>query len=165
MKGTPEDVVILHWVECRRGWENVPWSDWVQLRGSGEQRLPLLVGATAGVHYFVVCMLGERGELANVIPHKYVMAADGRLVQAFDGLGKEEREERARLGQLAAPTFEQSERYQELCDRGFAVNLPPPYMVPPLMKSLPGLIGAGPSAPCWRFLSAIGITGSSMHSN
>src|SRR6266550_970817 len=31
----------------------------------------LLAGAEAGEHYFLVCVLGDGGELANVIPHRY----------------------------------------------------------------------------------------------
>jgi hypothetical protein len=160
VRGTPESTVILHWDECRAAWAELSWVDWVRFRGLGEERSPSLAGAPAGEHYFVVCILGHRGELANVIPHKYVMSADGRLVHGFDGLGEEEREESSRIEQIAVPTLEESERYQELGDRGFAVNLPPQHTVPPLLRSMPGLAGVPPSAPCWHFLSAIGISSS-----
>ncbi len=50
-------------------------------------------GAEAGEHYFLVCVLGDGGELDNVIPHRYVLSTDGRLVHGFDGLGEAEREE------------------------------------------------------------------------
>jgi hypothetical protein len=165
MEGTPEDIVILHWNEARTSWERFAWRDWVRFRGFVEKRSSDLIGAEPGEHYFLICFLGERGELANVIPHKYVMSADGRLVYAFDGLEPAEREERSRLGELVTPTIEDSERYAELGDRGFAVNLPPLRTVPPLLKAMPGLAGARPSAPCWRFLAAIGVSASSTQPN
>jgi hypothetical protein len=85
----------------------------------------LLAGAEAGEHYFLVCVLGHGGELANVIAHKYVLSTDGRLVHGFDGLGASEREEYYRIQSLLLPTIEDSERYHELGSCGFTVNLPP----------------------------------------
>jgi hypothetical protein len=165
MNGIAKDVIILHWDETRAEWDTFAWSDWVRFRAFVEDRLPELSGAKPGEHYFVVCMMGERGDLADVIPHKYILSADGRLVHAFDGLDAVERAERRRLGRLPAPTVEDTERYNELCTLGFAVNLPPPHTVAPLLKSMPGLAGAQPTAACWRFLSAIGINSSSSRRN
>jgi len=157
MQGRPDNTVILHWEQCRTSWTKMTWHDWVRFRGYSEDGPRLLVGAEAGEHYFLVCVLGDRGELANVIPHKYVMSSDGRLVYGFDGLAEAEREESSRIEQLASPTVEESERYREFGSRGFAVNLPPLHTVPPLLTAMPGLAGVQPSAACWDFLSAIGI--------
>jgi hypothetical protein len=165
MKGTPDNTVILHWQECQTSWAELSWGDWVRFRGFGEDGRSLLVGAQAGEHYFLVCILGDRGELANVIPHKYVMSSDGRLVYGFDGLGDAEREEWSRIEELALPSAEESARYEEFGLRGLAVNLPPLHTVPPLLKAMPGLAGAPPSAPCWTFLSAIGICRSGRRTN
>jgi hypothetical protein len=66
---------------------------------------------------------------------------------------------------LSTPTIEDSDRYDELGARGFTVNLPPPHTVPPLLRALPGVAGAQPSAACWHFLSAIGIFRSSSRPN
>ncbi len=162
MKGNPDNTVILHWQECQTSWAQLSWRDWVRFRGFGEEGRSLLAGAAAGEHYFLVCILGDRGELANVIPHRYMMSSDGRLVHGFDGLGEAEREESSRIEELALPSIEESERYEEFGARGFAVNLPPLHTVPPLLKAMPGLAGAQPSAPCWNFLSAIGICRSGM---
>jgi len=158
MEGPVEDTVILHWNESKTCWEKFAWSSWVRLRSFIDGRLPELPGAEPGVHFFLVCMLGKHGALADVIPHKYAMSEHGHLIQAFDGLEEEERAERLRLGQLVAPTLEDTERHKELCDRGFAVNLPPARTVSPLLKSIPGLTEADPGAACWRFLSAMGIS-------
>ena len=114
MKGTPDNTVILHWDECRMSWAELPWQDWVRFRGVGAGRQSLLAGAKAGEHYFLVCVLGHCGELANVIPHKYVLSADARLVHGFDGLEETERQELCRLDALLLPTIEDSERYNEL---------------------------------------------------
>jgi hypothetical protein len=119
----------------------------------------------AGEHYFLVCVLDDRGELANVIPHRYVLSTDGRLVHGFDGLRQAEREEYCRIQLLPQPTIEDSERYNELDARGFAVNLPPAHTVQPLLRALPGLAGAQPAGACWHFLSAIGISRSSARPN
>ena len=93
MNGTPENTVILHWDECRATWHQLAWRDWVRFRRSDDGGHSVLVGAEAGEHYFLVCVLGDRGELANVIPHRYLLSANGRLVHDFDGLGQSEREE------------------------------------------------------------------------
>jgi hypothetical protein len=100
-----------------------------------------------------------------VIPHRYVLSTDGRLVHGFDGLRQAEREEYCRIQLLLLPTIEDAERYTELDARGFAVNLPPPHTVQPLLRALPGLAGAQPSGACWHFLSAIGISRSSARAN
>jgi len=76
MKGSPDNTVILHWDECQTSWMELPWRDWVRFRGLGEGGLSLLAGAEAGEHYFLVCVLGDRGELDNVIPHRYVLSTD-----------------------------------------------------------------------------------------
>jgi hypothetical protein len=160
LKGSPDNTVILHWDECLTSWTELPWRDWVRFRGLGEGGLSLLAGAEAGEHYFLVCVLGDRGELDNVIPHRYVLSTDGRLVHGFDGLGEAEREEFYRIQVLRLPTVEDSERYRELGARGFTVNLPPLHTVQPLLSAMPGLAGAQPTAACWDFVSAIGICGS-----
>ena len=161
MKGTPDNTVILHWDECRTSWTPLSWRDWVRFRGLDEGGLSLLAGAEAGEHYFVVCVLGDRGELCNVIPHRYVLSPDGRLVHGFDGLGAAERDEFYRIQVLRLPTIEDLERYDELGSRGFAVNLPPPRTVQPLLRAMPGAAGAQHGAACWDFLSAIGVCRSS----
>jgi hypothetical protein len=165
MKGTPDNTVILHWDECQTAWMELPWRDWVRFRGFGAGGASLLAGAEAGEHYFLVCVLGHGGELANVIAHKYVLSTDGRLVHGFDGLGASEREEYYRIQSLLLPTIEDSERYHELGSCGFTVNLPPLHTVQPLLRALPGLAGAQHSAACWDFLSAIGICRATTRAN
>ena len=165
MKGTPENTVILHWDANVDAWAQLPWRDWVRFRGFGEGGQSLLTGAEAGEHYFLVCVLGEGGDLANVIPHKYVLSDDARLVHGFDGLGEAERQEFCRIEVLRSPSIEDSERYSELDSRSFTVNLPPPHTVQSLLRAMPGLAGAQPSAACWQFLSAIGISRSSALAN
>lgn len=161
MKGTPDNTVILHWDASGLSWSELSWRDWVRFRGFGEEGRSLLAGAEAGEHYFLVCVVGDRGELANVIPHKYVLSADARLVHGFDGLGDSERQEFSRIEVLHSPTIEDSERYDELDARSFTANLPPLHTVQALLRAMPGLAGAQPSAACWQFLSAIGISRSS----
>jgi hypothetical protein len=157
MAGTPDTTVILHWDKCEAVWAELSWRDWVRFRGFDESGFRLLVGAEAGEHYFLVCVLGDRGELCNVIPHRYVMSTDGRLVHGFDGLGAAEREESCKIEGLPLPSIEDMERYKELDARGFSVNLPPQYTVQSLLKVMPGLAGAQEGAACWNFLSAIGV--------
>ena len=165
MTGTPDNTVILHWEECRGAWAELSWRDWVQFRGFGKDRVSLLAGAEAGEHYFLVCILGVGGELCNVIPHRYVISTDARLIHGFDGLEAAEREESCRIEELSSPTIEESERYNEFGARGFSVNLPPPHTVQKLLKAMPGVAGAARGADCWRFLSAIGICRSSIRVN
>src|ERR1700694_2076764 len=113
MKGTPENTVILHWDASVDAWAQLPWRDWVRFRGFGEGGNSLLAGAEAGEHYFLVCVLEDGGDLANVIPHRYVLSTDGRLVHGFDGLEASEREEYYRIQVLHIPSIEDSDRYNE----------------------------------------------------
>src|SRR5947199_4498315 len=154
----PDNTVILHWDECRTSWRELSWKDWVRFRGFGKERQTLLAGAVAGEHYFLVCILGDGGELAHAIPHKYMLSADARLVHGFDGLEESERREICRIDVLPAPTIEDSERYRELDARSFTVNLPPPHTVEPLLRTIPGVACELPTAACWQFLSAIGLS-------
>jgi hypothetical protein len=155
--GTPDKTVILHWRECQNGWAELSWHDWVQFRGFGAERASLLAGAEAGEHYFLVCILGARGELHNVIPHRYVISTDARLVYGFDGLESSERDELCRIEGLPWPTAEEAEQYKTFGAREFSVNLPPPHTVQQLLTTIPGIAGAPSDAACWDFLSAIGI--------
>jgi hypothetical protein len=165
MKRIPHKTLIFHWVEGQGEWSEIPWPDWVRFRGLSKERSSLLRGAEPGDHYFVVCMLGTYGELCNVIPHRYVISADARLVHGFDGLEIEEREESDRIEELPCPTIEEIDRYNELGARGFAVNLPPAYTVQHLLHTIPGIAGAQPGAACWDFLFAIGVCRSSTRAN
>jgi hypothetical protein len=165
MAGNPDNTIILHWKEDLTTWATLSWREWVRFRGFGEGGMSLLAGAEAGEHYFLVCILGDGGALANVIPHRYVLSADGRLVHGFDGLGEAERKEYCGIQELLLPTVEDSERCSELEAQGFTVNLPPPHTVQPLLKTIPGLAAALPSAACWQFLSAIGICRPSARAN
>jgi len=165
MNGTPDKAVVLHWQECRGAWAELSWLDWVRFQRFDEGGLSLLAGAKAGEHYFLVCILGASGELCNVIPHRYVISTDARLVHGFDGLEEAEREEACRIEELSSPTIEESERYQEFCARCFSVNLPPLHTVQQLLKAIPGIAGAQHGTACWNFLSAIGICRSSTRAN
>lgn len=162
---TPDKTLVLHWIEDQNAWMELPWLEWVRFRGLGKERSSLLVGAEAGEHYFLVCMLGPHGELSNVIPHRYVISSNARLVHGFDGLAAEEREEAERLEELDWPTLEDMERYNELGERAFSANLPPRRTVQNLLQAVPGIAAAQPGADCWNFLSAIGICRSSTAPN
>jgi hypothetical protein len=161
----PNKTLVLHWIEGTSAWAELPLLDWVRFRGFGKEQSPLLIGAEAGEHYFLVCMLGTYGELCNVIPHRYVVSTDARLVHGFDGLEAAEREESDRIEDLVSPTTDDIERQRELGQRGFSVNLPPLHTVQHLLQAIPGIAGAQPGAACWSFLSAIGVCRSSTTAN
>src|SRR3954471_24951643 len=61
--------VVLHWDEVRTAWAVLSWHDWVRFRGMAPGENTLLAGAEAGEHYFLVCVLGDDGELHHAIPH------------------------------------------------------------------------------------------------
>ena len=156
MQAIPKNTVILHWDDQRSEWTELPWGDWLRFRGL-TGRETSLAGAEAGEHYFLICMLESTGCLGNVIPHRYAISTGGRLSHGYDGLGETEREEFYRIKSLRWPTLEDSEIYNELGARAFAVNLPPAHTVQALLRALPGLAGVQHGAACWHFLSAIGI--------
>ena len=161
----PHKTVVLHWTERSSAWAELPWSDWVRFRGYDSEKTPSLAGAEAGEHFFVVCILGTSGELCNAIPHRYIVSSDARLVHGFDGLDTGEREESVRIGSLAFPAPEELARYNELGERGFSVNLPPPRAVQQLLHAMPGIAGAQDDAACWELLSAIGVCRSGPRAN
>lgn len=160
----PHKTLVLHWIEDRSAWTELSWLDWVRFRGFSNDAREL-TGAQAGEHYFVVCMLGIHGELRNVIPHRYIVSTDARLVYGFDGLDNAEREESDRIAELVSPTIEDTERYAELGDRGFSLNLPPLRTIEQLLRAIPGVAGAHPDAACWDFLSAVGVCRSGARPN
>jgi hypothetical protein len=153
----PDKTIVLHWTESQRAWVELPWADWVRFRGVGHKEPKSLAGAQAGEHYFLVCMLGRQGELHNVIPHRYIISTDARLVHGFDGLEPLERDETDRIEGLPFPTIEDLERLNELIGRGFSVNLPPLHTITHSLRTIPGIAGALPDADCWNFLSAVGV--------
>jgi len=157
MNTIPPKTIVLHWNEGRSAWAELPWFDWVRFRGFGKGQSSLLVGAEAGEHYFLVCKLGVHDELWDVIPHRYVVSADARLVHGFDGLDARERAESDRIAELDSTTAEEIERYNELVERGFSANLPPHHTLQKLVQAMPGIAGAQPGADCWNFLAAIGV--------
>lgn len=161
----PHKTVVLHWVERHSTWAELPWLDWVRFRGYDSGKPSSLAGAEAGEHFFLVCILGKSGELCNVIPHRYIVSSGARLVHGFDGLDSDEREESDRIGQLAFPAVEELARYNELGERGFSVNLPPPHTLQQLLHAMPGIAGAQHDAACWDFLTAIGVCRSSRRAN
>src|SRR2546430_14035900 len=165
MKATPDNTVILHWDESAAVWAQLSWREWVRFRALGDGDVSLLAGAEAGEHYFLVCVLGSRGELCNAIPHRYIMTRDGRLAHGFDGLEDAGRKESDRIGELLFPTVDDLDRCMELLAREFAANLPPLHTVQPLMRALPGVAGAEQGAACWGFLLAICICRSSPRPN
>src|SRR5712672_821514 len=104
--GTRDNAVVLHWNEVGTTWAVLSWRDWLRFRGTEPGEHKLLAGAEAGEHYFLVCVLGDHGELRHAIPQRYVMSADGLLSYGFDGLEAEEREESSRIEELDMPTPE-----------------------------------------------------------
>ena len=165
MTGTPDKAVILHWDEVGTAWAELSWHDWVRFRGMQPGDHTLLAGAEAGEHYFLVCVLGDGGELHQAIPRRYMMSAEGRLVYGFDGLEAEEREESWRIEELDIPTPQELKRYDELVARSLSANLPPRRTVPPLLRAMPGLASAVDGGACWHFLSAVGVCKSSSRAN
>src|SRR4029079_10536357 len=142
----PHKTIVLHWVERCSSWSEVPWADWVRFRGYDSEKMTSLPGLEAGEHFFVVCMLGVHDELRNVIPHRYTISENARLIHGFDGLDAAERVESERIGELTFPTIEEIERYDELGERGFSVNLPPHHTVSHLVQAMPGIARAQPAS-------------------
>ena len=95
-----------------------------QISGIRQERLSPVGRRRGRRALFLVCVIGDRGELYNVIPHRYVMSADGRLVHGFDGLGAAEREESCRIEELVLPSIEDMERYKELVLADFRSTCP-----------------------------------------
>lgn len=68
----PNRMRALHWRPEENRWTPIDWGDFLAFREFFAPFKPL-VGISAGVHYFVVCVCDDV-QTWNIIPHKYLVA-------------------------------------------------------------------------------------------
>lgn len=140
-----ETLRVLHWQPAKDRWEAIPWEAWAAFRGHEAPSVGL-PGISGGVHYFVVCVYD--GALpVNIIPHKYLIEADGSMGAAnFGGLTREEREDFDRLMIAKTLSPRDEERLNEIRRKAGKVLLPPRESIRALVVALPQLPESGSAA-------------------
>src|SRR5260370_42278752 len=94
---------VLHWRPEENRWVEIAWKDFCAFRALFEPFRPL-AGASAGVHYFVVCVCDDV-QTWNIIPHKYLVERSGKIGRDnFYGWKRQEGESFERL--MDAPWVE-----------------------------------------------------------
>jgi hypothetical protein len=175
MKGTnmgpEEDMVIFHWNEAARTWDQKSWQDWMCFMGVGDgpqgEKFRPLPGIRAGDHYFVVCIVDEDRTLYNILPHRYLIDHDGRIVddRYFGVLSEAETELYEALNKRAyqypqTHPLNDKEKTEFDTTRGrlWRSWLPPRDAAMVLIRQLPGFPKAWPDRPQLAFLAAFGIS-------
>jgi hypothetical protein len=126
----------LHWQPENNRWTEVGWDDFLAFRECFVPFKPLL-GLTAGVHHFVVCVCGE-GQTFNIIPHKYLVEPNGKIGRDnFYGWNREEREDFNRLMLASEHKHGEEERLREIQKKGGKAMYPPKESLYSLVLALP----------------------------
>ncbi|MGH6776767.1 MAG: hypothetical protein ACRECL_01970 [Bradyrhizobium sp.] len=144
-------------------WHGIPWVSWLKFRGIGEGWAPL-PHVRAGEHYFVVCVV-EDGRLFNILPHRYLIDRDGRIIDQryFGVLSPEEIEQFETLDRRhyeypqTSPLSEAEQRtFDAFRDRLWRSWLPPAEAVRELTRAATAVPDETDAA--WNVLEACGFT-------
>jgi hypothetical protein len=170
-RGPEEDMVIFHWNDAARSWDQKSWQDWMCFRGLGEgpqgEKFRPMQWIGAGEHYFVVCIVDEDRTLYNIHPHRYLIDQDGRIAddRYFGVLSEAETERYEALNKRAYqypqthPLNEKEKtEFDSIRERLWHSWLPPKDAAMVLIRQLPGFPKAWPDRPQIAFLAAFGIS-------
>lgn len=155
---------VLHW---RQGsWHPIDWDTWPHFTGWAKPWAPL-PGVGTGEHYFVVCILSD-GRLYNIIPHRYLVDSDGRIIGDvyFGVLTDDEIPHYKRLNerhyespQTLPLSDDEQKDFDAIRDRLWRSWLPPAEAMRELMRVVGAMPDEGDAA--WRVLLASGLQMSS----
>jgi hypothetical protein len=121
---------VLHWRPAEDRREPVSWDDWLQFRELKQPFIPL-PGVKGGIHYFVVYIHDDSTPI-NLVPHKYLIDADGLLCRRSGltssppGRGRRSRMPSAWRGLMSSPALisdGQGERLQQACSSVIAEHV------------------------------------------
>lgn len=182
-RGLEEDMVIFHWNEGSRTWDNKSWQDWMWFKGGGEtmklggapgETFRPLPGIGAGDHYFVVCIVDDDQTLYNIIPHRYLIDHDGHTVddRYFGVLSEAETERYEALDkrhyqypQTHPLNDKEKTEFDTIRGRLWHSWLPPRDAAMVLIRQLPGFPKDWPDRPALPFLAAFGISSQNRSKN
>jgi hypothetical protein len=168
-RGPEEDMVIFHWNEAARTWDQKLWQDWMCFMGLGArgEKFRPLAGIGAGEHYFVVCIVDEDRTLYNIHPHRYLIDQDGRIVHdRYFGVLSEAEIVRYRALDKRAYQYPQTHplndqektEFDTIRGRLWHSWLPPKDAAMVLIRQLPGFPKEWPDRPQIAFLAAFGVS-------
>lgn len=111
-----KETQVLHWLPQESRWEDISWDAWSAFRGILEPSIGL-PGLSGGIHHFVVVVF-DGADLANIVPHKYLIEPDGRIGhENFGGLTKEEREDEQRIMTARELTLDDTTRLNQIREK------------------------------------------------
>jgi hypothetical protein len=136
----PFEMLVLHWNEATKTWDRISWDDWSHFRAlRGRDEFRPLQNVRRGDHFFV-CIAADERTVFNIIPHRYRVDGDGRIVDHdFDDLSPEEGEIiRKWQHSHFSPEGEEAIEYNALRERCYRSWLPPREAAMALIRDLPG---------------------------
>lgn len=152
---------VLHWRDG--SWHAIEnWDNWMRFAGWEKPWEPLShVGP--GEHYFVVCVQNN-GRLFNILPHRYLVDGEGRIVpdnyfgilspgeiERFRALNKRHYES----PQTQPLSEQENQEFGALRNRLWRSWLPPAIAMRELMRMFPAMPNEEDAA--WKVLAASGV--------
>lgn len=172
--GNFDDAMLaLHWNEAARTWDKIAWCDFMRFKTFGDEFRPL-AGIGAGNHWFVVCVVDDQQNLFNVLPHRYLIHHDGRIVDdGYFGVlsGAETKRYKAlnkrhyQYPQIHPLNEKEQTEFDAIRDRLWRSWLPPRDAAMMLIRDLPAFPTSSPDRPGLAFLAAFGITDQNQSAN
>ena len=147
-----DGIRVLHWLPNECVWEKISLETWQRFLGLKSPPVGLS-SAKGGIHFFVVCV-DENNVPLNLVPHKYLVDANGQIgSDNFAGLNREERNDYRQLMLSSEPREESPVRLQEIREKMWSVYFPPRESILALFRALPNVPPSGSAAA--RFLAEL----------
>jgi hypothetical protein len=150
------DALIFCWNGEFSRWLQVGLSQWTDFRRVNGEWRPLL-GVSGGDFHFAVCVVDRVRTLLNIVPYRYRVDAEGRILSCrFDDLSDAEVERLDLLVVKANLSREEAHDLRELQERQWAGTLPTAKAAEALMHEL-SPFRIGEQSPAIRFLKAFNL--------
>jgi hypothetical protein len=154
----PEMVSLVYWwdIEGNR-WAEVTWAAWAASSGINSPAKPLL-GIRPGDTHFVVCVVDDDGSMANIIPHRYLIDAEGYRRHGDEPITEDENKfEREYYLKRETTEFE-NERHTEINQKIYRWSLPPAEAAQKLLRTLPSPPSMNLKHGIRHFMAACGVS-------
>jgi hypothetical protein len=157
-----ESSLVYWWDSIAAHWHQVSWHDWAASAGVSGRAKPLPMVRPGDTH-FVVCVHDDDGSIANIIPHRYTIDADGFRRRGDDGITDEETAFESAYYLKKDTTDDEDCRHREINEKVYRWSLPPAKIARELLRALPSPPSIVPTHGVRHFMSACGIALHSTH--
>src|SRR5690348_10420614 len=121
----PEMVALVYWWDHEAlRWTEVSWDKWAASTGIRAPGRPL-TGIRPGDTYFAVCVIDDDGSIANIIPHRYIIDAEGYRRRSNEPITHEEKEIESAHYIKRETTEAEDRRHLEINEKIYRWSLPP----------------------------------------